>query len=332
LDYLRAIRGTAANSSCAEKVDRTKDLVGMDDKDITLIYVGGYGRSGSTVLSIMLGNIKGVFNGGEIAALSKYMGISELGCSCGKKYVNCPVWGKIINGLPGGENFIHEMETIRQELEGVTVCTSKLGTTSRKQEEYASYIRRFFEEVVSVSESSVIVDASKTAYNTLYRHELLKKEVNVNVQHVHLLRGIKAVASSCKKGSNTSMELEGKTLPTPIRVVKSIVGWYISNIAATNRSDMSNSVNVTYSEIINDEIDVLDRILRSSVIDQKCEKNSKTNVSTNKYTIGHMVGGNRLARNNDIIHINRDKSSLENLNSVEHLLCEIVHKLYTFYS
>lgn len=59
------------------------------------LYIAGRGHSGTTALLTLLGNVPGVFGGGEvISGVGNVDPGSDL-CSCGAVLEDCPVWGAI---------------------------------------------------------------------------------------------------------------------------------------------------------------------------------------------------------------------------------------------
>src|ERR1700732_3473702 len=61
-----------------------------------VLYIAGTGRSGSTVLANILGEVEGVFAAGEVRYLWQ-RGLKENRlCGCGLTVRECPVWSKVL--------------------------------------------------------------------------------------------------------------------------------------------------------------------------------------------------------------------------------------------
>ena len=61
-----------------------------------VLYIAGTGRSGSTVLANILGEVDGVFTAGEVRYLWQ-RGLREGRlCGCGVPVRECPVWGDVL--------------------------------------------------------------------------------------------------------------------------------------------------------------------------------------------------------------------------------------------
>ncbi|MGF1611392.1 MAG: sulfotransferase [Kiloniellales bacterium] len=57
-----------------------------------LLYIAGYGRSGSTMLARLLAQDQGVLNVGEVALAAWVLSTSKKTCPCGAALRECPVW------------------------------------------------------------------------------------------------------------------------------------------------------------------------------------------------------------------------------------------------
>src|ERR1700684_4694430 len=61
-----------------------------------VIYIAGTGRSGSTVLANILGEVEGLFAAGEVRYLWQ-RGLKEGRlCGCGLPVRECPVWSRVL--------------------------------------------------------------------------------------------------------------------------------------------------------------------------------------------------------------------------------------------
>src|SRR5580704_12095604 len=61
-----------------------------------VLYIAGTGRSGSTLLANILGEVDGVFAAGEVRYLWQ-RGLTERRlCGCGVPVRECPVWSRVL--------------------------------------------------------------------------------------------------------------------------------------------------------------------------------------------------------------------------------------------
>ena len=58
-----------------------------------LVYIGGYGHSGSTLLEYLLAASPEVIACGEVASVRRERG-RKAKCTCRRDIKDCPVWGR----------------------------------------------------------------------------------------------------------------------------------------------------------------------------------------------------------------------------------------------
>ena len=63
----------------------------MCEDDKYIIYIGGFGRSGSTAIELALEKEFGFFSGGELINADR-ADYSSMPCSCGANITNCTFW------------------------------------------------------------------------------------------------------------------------------------------------------------------------------------------------------------------------------------------------
>ena len=81
-----------------------------------LIYVGGYGRSGSTVLERLLTRHSTVIGCGEVVRLSWANYDPGMKCTCGALPKDCAIWGRFLDtGLSHPQLTIALMESISDQ-------------------------------------------------------------------------------------------------------------------------------------------------------------------------------------------------------------------------
>src|SRR5207237_8504722 len=60
----------------------------------TVIFIAGSGRSGSTLLERVLGEMPGFVNVGELIDVFR-RDVSSERCGCGEPFVSCPFWSRV---------------------------------------------------------------------------------------------------------------------------------------------------------------------------------------------------------------------------------------------
>lgn len=85
----------AINTASQGKVDNVKPIV---------LYITGLGRSGSTIIDTILGQVDGVFSSGELRLAGDLTSIGGRICGCGEQISNCSVWSRILAASARGGN------------------------------------------------------------------------------------------------------------------------------------------------------------------------------------------------------------------------------------
>jgi hypothetical protein len=169
----------------------------------TLAYVAGAGRSGSTLLERLLGQIPGVCAAGEIT-LSWVRGFRENQlCGCGTPFRECAFWREVTRLAFGGmEAFDPEPALALRDalcrMHHIPRFASPALRSRAFQDRltrYGEILRRLYHAIHQVSGARVIVDSSK------YPPEawLLRALPGLRLSVIHLVRHSNAVAYAWQK-------------------------------------------------------------------------------------------------------------------------------------
>lgn len=168
---------------------------------IKVLYVAGWGRSGSTILSNILGEIPGFFSTGEINNLWQRGLIENKLCGCQRPFLECELWRAIINQAFGGIEQIDPRQIGQSATRLTTGDLFLRGLPGQKQrltakyQDYLSVLTRLYASIQAVTGSDFIIDSSK---NPTHGYILSQLE-NVDLYVIHLLRSPQGVAHSLMK-------------------------------------------------------------------------------------------------------------------------------------
>ncbi len=229
-----------------------------------LIYIGGFGRSGSTYLDLLLGQHSKIASGGEIVNLPELQCKKRGVCSCGCGLSECPVWGKGIKSVlqdqekTPGYWLSLKLEARLKEVFGNNILSSLLVSVfvrrgGNKVGKYGRYNRLLFSQLAKHQGADVIVDSSKTTYFSLFRPLSLSRELEGELLFVHLVRDPLAVISSLKKGTNKAL-VAGEVRPRRFKVLRGFVGWMLANVAALINATVlkERSILIRYEDLVRD--------------------------------------------------------------------------------
>src|SRR6266568_2127126 len=138
-------------------------------RDPTILYLAGFGRSGSTLLERTLGEMPGFVNVGELIDLFRRVAPRGERCGCGQPFAACPFWVRV-----GGEAFggwdterlaathLLQRQVARQRhlprlfAAGVAGRGFRAAVTA-----YGAEYSRLYRAIAAVAGARCIVDASK---------------------------------------------------------------------------------------------------------------------------------------------------------------------------
>lgn len=168
---------------------------------VKVVYIAGWSRSGSTILSNVLGEIDGFFHAGELRDIWD-RGFRGL-CGCGLQLGRCRIWGPVIQRAFGGREQIDvaKMIALRDRyarshyVPFFEFLPSRRVSFRAHAEEYLRKLECMYREIRNVTGCRIIVDSSK---NLGYAYALAMVPT-VEVYVVHLVRDARATAYSWRR-------------------------------------------------------------------------------------------------------------------------------------
>ena len=220
----------------------------MSEAPVRVIYVAGCGRSGSTLLARMLGQVEGAVSVGELRHLMLTGALSsshEELCGCGRSYAECPFWLRVVALAFGDQPADREkLLGLRSQVDRVRYVPWMLGLPrpsrySHALAEYADIQSRLYRAVAEAGGSRLVIDASKDL-STLY---LLKHVPGVQVAGVvHLVRDVRGVSYSWTKQMIRPEFVGREVHMRRINPLRTAGYWLYSNLLA----ELSRHVYPTY--------------------------------------------------------------------------------------
>jgi hypothetical protein len=164
---------------------------------VQILYIAGWGRSGSTILDNVLGQVEGFFSTGEIRSIWDRGLLENWPCSCGAPFRDCELWKKVFVAAFGGFDRVdpRRMTAIRDRLDRPWKVFFPQRLPSGAIAEYRSALTRLYAAIASVTGCHVVVDSSKTPAYARILQDLPRFRVDI----VHLLRDPRAVAFSWQR-------------------------------------------------------------------------------------------------------------------------------------
>jgi hypothetical protein len=235
---------------------------------VKVLYIAGWGRSGSTLLGRVLGQIDQFFLVGELRYLWDRGLIENRSCSCGAAFDQCPVWQEIVSRtFEDGRVSAEALVRLREE--GLRTRHMLLTPTQRSLRakvagmgEYPALVEKLYKVVREVSQSRVIVDTSKfPSYGYV-----LRNMSSVDLYVLHLVRDPRAAAYSW--GSRRKMKLDSgvgsSKFMTPHNFAESSLAWNEWNLAleTLRRQEPGRYMLLRYEDFVESPRSTVESILR----------------------------------------------------------------------
>lgn len=200
---------------------------------IKVLYIAGSGRSGSTILGRILGQIEHFFSVGELRYIWDRGLIENRLCGCGKNFRECPVWQQIMLRAFGGSDNVdaEEFLGLRERgprLRDVVLAPSRKSVQAKVAQtgEYKGALEKLYRAARSVNGSRVIVDTSKSPAHG----QVLQDVPNIDLYVLHLVRDPRAVAYSWAYKRKPKMaSWDPNDLMTPHGLAESSLIWLGGN-------------------------------------------------------------------------------------------------------
>jgi hypothetical protein len=290
------------------------------NEEKTVIFIGGYGRSGSTLLGRLLGQVDGVFSLGEMHHVWERSFHENQLCGCGKPFRECPFWNEVVTDAFGGfrQVDLERVQALRQCVDRIRyaplLAIPKLRTSgfSSCLLEYIEIITKIYLSIFNVSDSNVVVDSSKD----FLQGAILLNMPKVGVHYIQLIRDSRAVAHSWTRRRERP-EVRGQTAFMPrYSVVRSSLEWNYKNIATELFRSMAKSNQVIkYEEIVKDTSAAIQSITRNVFSKGRLPESlhgQKVNLGVN-----HTVSGNPMRFKTGEIEIRNDDKWKQQMNKMK---------------
>ena len=164
-------------------------------------FIGGHGRSGSTLLGRMLAGVEGVCSVGELRNLWDVGVLRDRHCACGNYFSQCEFWQAVGQEAFGGwdEEIANTALDLRRQVDRVRAVPRLSrggdGQFDRAADTYAEMLASVYTAAAVVTGATVVVDSSKVP-STGY---LMQRSSRLEPRVIHLVRDSRGVAFSWTK-------------------------------------------------------------------------------------------------------------------------------------
>lgn len=223
----------------------------------TVVYVMGSGRSGSTLLERILGEIPGFVTAGELIGLFRWIAVDDELCGCGTRFSQCPYWQAVGRRAFGGwddarvaEIAALQRRVARQRHLPRLAAPALAGASFRADlASYGEVYGRLYRAIRDEAGARAVVDASKWPAQVL----ALRDDPGIDLRVIHLVRDVRGVAYSWSKTGVVRPQSTSEALPelSSVPVSRTAAAWTaVQAEAAWLTATSAHAVAVRYEDLV----------------------------------------------------------------------------------
>jgi hypothetical protein len=278
---------------------------------VRVLYIGGAGRSGSTLLDLLLNEVPGMFAAGEVRYLwNRGVRDNEL-CGCGERFLSCPFWSAVGERAFGdwAEVDVHEVLAWQRVVDSHTRIPQMARSHSGRgygemRHRYVEVLERLYAAIAGVSGAEVVVDSTKRPSSAF----LLGSMPSVDLRFVQLVRDSRGVAFSWNKRVQRPEVVDRVELMPRYSSLQAAARWGANNALfhLLARRGVP-GIRVRYESLIDAPVDELRRIVDHAGLFAGPEVLSFLDRGQVALNTNHVVAGNPL-RLHGALELRRDEA------------------------
>jgi len=201
-----------------------------------VVFLGGLGRSGTTLIERVLGELPSVYSAGELVHVWQWGILDGERCGCGTAFNDCEFWasvGRSAFGRPGWSRpLARRMLDLRRRVDRTRYLPLLMAPTAvhLRGAELAAYLdvhRDVYAAIAAVSGASVVVDSSKHSSLAF----CLRHQDDIDVRVVHVVRDSRGVAYSWTKEMDRPHSGADRQQMTRYSPIRSALQWDADNVS-----------------------------------------------------------------------------------------------------
>jgi hypothetical protein len=230
-----------------------------DTGPVSVVYIEGAARSGSTLLARMTGAQPGFMTVGEAVLIWRFGVLGDGACSCGRNFSSCDFWKHVADSAPGlferkkSQRYVEFLNTTVLRTRNLPRLWTKAGRRDVARSIPAGLtedLGRLYGALREVTGARVVVDASKFA---AYRF-ILDLVGGLDVTTIHLIRDPRAVAYSWHRSSTPDVRAPEHESSTFLDRSAFVAGldWLLQNHSTdvVNDTNTADHFRLRYEDLI----------------------------------------------------------------------------------
>lgn len=203
-----------------------------DESPVRVLYFAGSGRSGTTVINNILGQLGGAFAAGELRYLWRRGVVEDRLCGCGQPFSSCPVWSAVMataypdGSAPDGDEVAGRLFT-RLRLLGLPQMLARRALRRRAVPAHPDddALQHLYSAIAAETGARVIVDSSKLPPYGM----LLDGLPGIELYVLHVVRDPRATAFSWRRRKQTHDGVGEDDIMQRQAIWKSSMLWLVWN-------------------------------------------------------------------------------------------------------
>jgi hypothetical protein len=244
-----------------------------------LIYLLGAGRSGTTLLTIMLSAYENITSLGEMHQFLEHSNQKRL-CACGATLSRCEFWSRIENDWECNDVSSIKLEERFRKLENHSrIPLALLGIKSNS--EYLNYHEKLLTQISQLEDNNWLLDSSKY----IARYLMLRASKKISLKGIYMVRDVRGVIHSFgKKVQTRRSPLNAIMYYSAINFFGQLVCWTDKRIIKIRYEDLMCHPEITMQKIY----------------DHIFEEDAEMPPLVETYRMPHIIGGNRMKSSQEV--------------------------------
>lgn len=199
---------------------------------LRVVYVAGWGRSGTTIIGNTLNEAAGFFHIGELIRVWEIGVMSNRQCGSGVPFRESSVWKAIFDEAFGGFNGVRPQEVVRWRKQGPgnldVIRARATGKQLELNPDYLQVLERLYHSIAKVTGCTHIIDTSKNPSHGYVLGHISSIDMSV----LHVVRDARATAYSWQKNVLREDFADNPRKMKKFSATQNSAYWMRNNIAA----------------------------------------------------------------------------------------------------